>query len=752
MVILTRMGAAAPRQRWLSRTVSLLAIAALTLGLSASNAEPISTREAVQPLTAKELLATKGLSGLRVSPDGKYAVVRVDSRDLASNTTNLNWYRIRLSDGQATWIGDAGEPLWSVNGALDTVAPQWSADGKLIYYRGVRDKQAQVWRLNAEGSEQEPVTSFAADVQGFILNGDGSLLVATDPATRAEIHEAERAEYDNGVLMDKTIIPGFPLFGSFPINGRMAALRSILPTLNRNWGRATLLGNQPLKVFKRDGGQATFHDASAEEAERFAAWWDHGGYDQFDPQPWADGQAKHGDKSATLDFLMGDAAKGLPVSRSRFYLRSTDAKGTTTVCASDLCTDADGLSMIGWSADGAELIFQTSDAIYETLRAWNVQTNRVRTILKSGGMLGSHLSGTGGSCQISGSSRSTQSAICILSAADTPPRLVSVDLATGSPRVLFDPNPNLTSDRLGRAEKIVLKDRWGGTTSAFLVLPRSWLALEPAQRARLPLVITSYSCSGFLKGGSGDDVPEHVLAGRGYAAVCADFGGGSVRSAPGWDIDADNNNYKQMQDFFESAAQQLTDRGVVDSSRVVISGFSGSSAGVAYTIQHSAKFTAAIVTTESFLDPISCQLAGNLGGCRQVTASMGFKPPYDSPDGRYKDISPAWNAAKISTPLLMQLPIVEYPAMMQLHTALQDFDRAVDMYIFADEYHSKHQPRHMLAVYERNLAWIDFWLKGEDPVDRARDELPRWRGFREKQCALFHSGQGNMNRPWYCAT
>lgn len=737
----------------LSRTVSALAAGALALGLSVSGAEPVGSGETVRPVTARDLVGSKGMSGLIVSPDGRFAVVRVDGRDITRDATDLNWYRVRLSDGQATWIGNAGEPLWSVNGALDTVAPQWSQDGQWIYYRRIQDQQSQVWRLKVDGSEHEPVTALEADVHGFILNPDNSLIVATDPATRAEILAAERAAYDNGVLMDKTIIPGFPLFESFPVNGRMAALRANLPTINRNWGRATLLGNQPLKVVKREASGTSFVEASAEEADRFSTWWESGGYDHYEPDWLPNLEARRGARSATLDFLAANPPEGSPASRSRFYLQVRDANAARKVCASPTCLEAAGLSLIGWSPDGSEVIFQTYNAGAETLHAWNIESNTIRAIFNSGGMLGSHLSGTSGPCRLIAKAGAGQRAICIFSAAATPPRLISVDLSTGHSTELFNPNPSLTSARLGSPERIVLTDRWGGTTTAVLLLPHAWLALAPGQRPKLPLVISSYTCSGFLKGGSGEDVPEHVLAGKGYAAVCADLSGSSIRPGAGFDRNADHTvHYKQEQDFFEDVIDQLSRRGIVDERRVAASGFSGSAAGLAYTLHNSAKFTAAILTTESFLDPINCYLAGNYGTCRENQERRGYELPYDAREGYYHDISPAWNAGKITTPILMQLPVVEYAAMMQLHTALGDYDRAVDMYIFADEYHIKRHPRHLLAVYERNIAWVDFWLKGEEPLDRADDELPRWREFRKKQCALFKSGQGNMQQPWYCAT
>ena len=56
------------------------------------------------------------------------------------------------------------------------------------------------------------------------------------------------------------------------------------------------------------------------------------------------------------------------------------------------------------------------------------------------------------------------------------------------------------------------------------------------------------------------------------------------------------------------------------------------------------------------------------------------------------------------------------------------------MFAFPNEPHQKFQPRHKLAVYERNLDWFRFWLKDEeDPNPAKADEYERWRELRKQQ-------------------
>jgi hypothetical protein len=428
-------------------------------------------------------------------------------------------------------------------------------------------------------------------------------------------------------------------------------------------------------------------------------------------------------------------------SRSKTYLswREAGDGAARAVCRNPICLEADHIDIVGWTEDGQALVFEARTFDTMSLAVWRVSTDAVRIITQSKGVLGSQNSGAGGACQMAG-----DEAICIAAAAAKPPVLIAVDSQSGRSRTLFDPNPDLTIDRLGVTSEIVLKDRFGGETVGRVVLPRAYDG-----HARLPLVITSYTCRGFLLGGSGQDVPEHVLADLGYAAVCVDLGGDFVRRNPGFVWTQHNVDLSAL-DFFEGAAHELDSRGIIDARRVTLTGFSGSATATTFAITQSRAFTAAIVTTTGSMDAISCYVTSAYRACSDQAEKEGFPKPYDSRDG-WLQPSPAWNVEKIAAPLLMQLAEVEYVQMMQLYGAMLDYGRAVEMDIFPHAYHYKNQPRQRLSVYNRNIDWIQFWLKGVESGDTAKaDQNRRWRAMRKDQCKLFSGEHGLGDPPWYC--
>lgn len=104
--------------------------------------------------------------------------------------------------------------------------------------------------------------------------------------------------------------------------------------------------------------------------------------------------------------------------------------------------------------------------------------------------------------------------------------------------------------------------------------------------------------------------------------------------------------------------------------------------------------------------------------------------------------SPALNASKIRTPLLMQLSEAEYVTTMQLCGVMLGGGKAFEMFVFAGAYYCKNRSRQRLAVYDRNVAWIGFWLRGVVDDNRNRAQLARWMELPARQCAPFWKGHG----------
>jgi dipeptidyl aminopeptidase/acylaminoacyl peptidase len=93
----------------------------------------------------------------------------------------------------------------------------------------------------------------------------------------------------------------------------------------------------------------------------------------------------------------------------------------------------------------------------------------------------------------------------------------------------------------------------------------------------------------------------------------------------------------------------------------------------------------------------------------------------------WQTMSPALNVEKIRAAVLMQLPEQEARLATELMGRLSRSATPSDFYIFPDEPHVKVQPRHKLAIYQRNLDWFRYWLQDyRDPDPAKSAQYRRW--------------------------
>jgi dipeptidyl aminopeptidase/acylaminoacyl peptidase len=324
-------------------------------------------------------------------------------------------------------------------------------------------------------------------------------------------------------------------------------------------------------------------------------------------------------------------------------------------------------------------------------------------------------------------------AVCTMAGAAEPPRLAAIDLENGKSRILLDPNEALRSSELGRIERLTWQDKWGRNWTGVLVLPRK------QTETRLPLVITSYRCTGFLRGGSGGTVPEHVLASHGIAALCINATRRPDEMTPhpsGKFAPEQTSRLQSVLDSWESGAAELVRRGLVQPGRVGVSGHSFTGEAVNYVISHSHDFAAAGSNHASVTDPTSYYFfTGDLGD--RLHKGYGMPHPGNDPDQVYQQLSPALNAGKITTPLLIQEAEGESREGLQYYSELSAHHIPAEIFLFPDEAHQFWRPAHRWVMNERFIDWFRFWLQDyEDPDPAKAKQYVRWHKLREQRDLL----------------
>lgn len=206
---------------------------------------------------------------------------------------------------------------------------------------------------------------------------------------------------------------------------------------------------------------------------------------------------------------------------------------------------------------------------------------------------------------------------------------------------------------------------------------------------------------------------------------------GADKNAKSGDFEAAMSIWESPLAGLKAAIRKAAEMGIADPRKVGFTGLSHGSEIGAFSISHSDLFQAASMSGAGSWDPLAEQMVSKR--FRHWLAQWGLIDENDLPvPERFEKLSATLNADRIHTPLLVNAPDSEYIMALPLYTAMHDRRKPVELWVYPDEYHEKIQPKHRYSVYERNVDWFKFWLKGEEEPDSAKKaQYERWRKLRE---------------------
>lgn len=657
----------------------------------------------------RELVEVVDISGPVVSPNGRNVAFRIEQASIERNSYDTFWFVQDMEgNGAPSRVGDAGTPLRDSAGVSRPAAATWSPDGRWIYYRALIDGRIDVWRASRDGSGTGPVTRDPADVRGFILSDDGLTCLYRIGATRQDILAAEQVEYDRGIRIHEATPVGQNLFRSGNIEGRLATQR-----LGSWFNRVPLLADVPDRWKAAD----TSNGATSELAPSAIPPEPQGVDDLGEvlPGAWKVAYDPVGDRTAVLT-RTGDAQGLLQAPDVELVVLVGRNARSPRRCRDQSCTNQE-ITGIRWRPDSDDVLFTVTDSgqgLAQSIFRWNVVSGEVRLVTRSDGLLG------GGRDMFSSCGVSAVALACVAAEADGPPRLERIDLETGDRRVLFDPNAALARKIAQLVQPRLL--RWtdaAGHRFSGQFFPASGSGDVPS-----PLFVTYYHCSGFVRGGLGDEWPLATLAARGISALC-------INAAP-YRLDA-IERYGLARSAVESAVDLLAGTEAIDRRKVGMGGLSFGTEATFWTLVHSDLLAAASVSSPGISELY--YLLGSLRGSAFFTGLRNYwqaGEPDETPK-QWQALSPTRNLDKITAPILMQLPEQEYMHSLDYAIPLIRNHRA-DVYVFPHAPHQKFQPRHKLSAYERNVDWFRFWLLDEeDPHPAKVGQYAHWRLMRSER-------------------
>ncbi len=657
---------------------------------------------AQRPYTINDQVVLKRLSTFQVSPDGKQVVLQVRSTDLAANRGRMDLHLVNVD----------GSGLRQLTSHPDNdTEPQWSADGKFVFFLSSRSGSNQIYRLPLSGGEPMAVTSSPVDIDSFKLSKDGTSLAFsaevfvdcdTLECTAKRLEEKGKSKA-SGKAYESLFVRHWDQFA----DGRRSHLFvqktdggpavDVMKKMNADAPSKPFGGSEEY-TFSPDGKQLVFtaRDVGREEAwstdlDLFVTSVDgHKTPVKLTTQnKGTDTQPVFSPDGKSLAYL-SMARAGFEADKLRVIVRNW-ASGSEKRMTESWDRSADSLL---FSADSQKLYLTADDVGQKGVFELDIAKGEIRTLLSKGSVAGLRLAGD----------KLVYSLHSLLSPTD----LFSMPASGGASSQLTKFNAELMAQvKLGEPEQFNFKGANDETVYAYIVKPIDFDA-----KKKYPL---AYLIHGGPQGSFGNDWHyrwnPQVYAAKGYVAIMVDFHGSTGYGQKFTDSISKDWGGKPLEDLQKGLAFALSKYPFIDKNRVCALG--GSYGG--FMVNYIAGV---------WNEPFKCLVShdGNLDEIMAYydTEELWFPEwehggtPWENREG-YAKHNPIDHVAKWRVPMLIIHGAKDYRVVdtqgLSSFTALQRRGIPSKLLYFPDENHWVLKPANSVQWHEAVLEWMARWAK-----------------------------------------
>jgi dipeptidyl aminopeptidase/acylaminoacyl peptidase len=673
-----------------------------------------------RPFSARDLVMLRRFQDAAVSPDGAQVAVVVRNTDFGANRGRSDIYLLSL-DGSG-----APSPLRSLTTHEENdTDPQWSGDGKSLFYSTLRDGKRVVARVNVQNGRHEVVVRLPVDVETFRVTADGRTVVFAAEVypdcdtleCTARRNDAREKSKASGRVYDKLFVRHWDTWKdgrrshlfSLPLSAGTAAnagsvARDLMKGMDAD-APTKPMGDRTEFDVSPDGTQVVFaaRDMGAKEAwstnvDLFLAPID-GRIAPRNLTPdnkGTDTQPTFSPDGRTLAYLSMPRA-GYESDRKRVLVRTAaDGKGWADAKDRELAPrwdrSADGL---WFSRDGRTLYTTADDVGLKNAFAFELTTGAVRKIPSEG-----HVAWVG---EAAGGR--------LLMARDSltePSDLWSMRTDGSDRRVVTRLNPEFGTVAVGDYEQFNFKGANNDTVHGFVVKP---VNMDPRRKYPVALLI-----HGGPQGSFGNDWHyrwnPQVYAGHGYVAVMIDFHGSTGYGQAFTDSIRGDWGGKPFVDLKKGLDAALARYPFMDGSRVAALGASYGGFMINWIAGNWSDRFRCLVNHDGNLDERFAYFD---------TEELWFPewehggPPWEA-SATYGKHNPIDHVGKWKTPMLVihggkDFRVVETQGLATF-TALQRRGIPSKFLYFPDENHWVLKPQNSVQWHDAVLAWLDQWTGG----------------------------------------
>jgi dipeptidyl aminopeptidase/acylaminoacyl peptidase len=645
-----------------------------------------------RPLTVDDFFALKTVGAPQLSPEGKYVAYTLSGPDLKQDRAATRIWMTALAGGDPV-------PLTGVGASGSN--PKWSPDGKYLGFTAARNGgETQVWTLNRLGGEAVQLTEVAQGVEDFQWSPDGTRLVLSirDP-------RPERAKPDSGKNPPPLPIVVDRLQFKRDNTGYLDRRRSHLYGYDLASRKLTQLTSGDYEdadpAWSPDGKLIVFSSNRTEEPDN-----------NRNSDLWIVA-ADNTDQGHTLKRLTSnpgadDAPAWSPDGKSIVYVSQLDVPAMWYATHHLAVIPAAGgrpefpikaldrnVSMPRFSNDGTGILFLLEDS----------GERHLARIPAAGGTITRVV---GGFRSVSAYDLGSDGRIAVRIAEPRFPGELFLVPPGGMPARLTHVNDSLLAGlRLAEVEDIHFKSRDGTEVEGFLYYP---VGYDRALRYPTLLRIHGGPVSQFE---AAFNFEAQLFAANGYAVVTVNPRGSSgYGQAFSQAIFADWGN-KDFDDVLAGVEYAIA-RGVADSSRLGVGGWSYGGILTNYVITKSTRFKGAISGASEAL------IIANYGHDHyqeEYEAELGL--PWQN-RAVYEKLSSFNAVEKIVTPTLWiggaedwNVPILNSE---QMYQAMRRLGRATQLVVYPGEHHGIARPSFQRDRLERYLGWYGKYVKAAAPA------------------------------------
>ena len=691
--------------RWTATLALAAAAAASPWGTPAS--AHTAAAEPAAPFGVRDLVRLARISQAAVSPDGKRVAYALRTTDMDANSGRTAIWTIETRKRDAS-------PVRITDLEANSSSPEWSGDGRFLYYLSNRSGSMQVWRITPGGDPRQ-VTALPLDVGSFHVSPKSDRVfvtveVFTDCATLAcskERLDTAGRRREHGVLYDKIFVRHWDTWS----DGRRSQLFSIpLDPSGAADGTPVNLtsgldGDVPSKPFggsedyaiSPDGQLVAFSVRAVPVGEPWSTNFDiyivpaAGGAQRnlTADNPAEDEQPAFSPDGTRLAYL---ASERPGFESDRLHLVLVDLK---TYAKHPLTQSWDrSIGSYQWSRDGKTLFATTDHLGQHPLWAIDAATGRAAAITGDG--------------DVESFSVGPKEIFYTVSTLASPANLYSVGFGGGKPRQLTRINQEeLAARRLGEYQQFNFTGANGDNVFGYVMKPANFKHDQ------------KYPVAFLIHGGPQGSMANNwhwrwnaqVFAGAGYGVVMIDFHGSTGYGQAFTDSISGDWGVKPLEDLKLGLAAALKQFPWLDGDEACALGGSYGGFMINWIAGEWPDRFKCLVSHDGIFDQRSMYYS---------TEELWFPewenggPEYANPAG-YAKFNPVDHVTQWKTPMLVIHGQLDYRVPLTqglaVFTALQRRGVPSEFLYFPDENHWVLKPANSIQWYDTSLAWMNRWTR-----------------------------------------